>query len=110
MRGKLSFFAEMSFVSTSAIGMIMGMPFVMGNNLVFLIGVAIIPAFFSVILIYPLHETPKFLLLKRNDKRKAFDAIKHYMKTGFYDFEYSNYSLNFNFFDFEIIYSKKSRK
>lgn len=83
MRGEMSFFAEMAFVATSLIEMILGMSVVLGDYLIYLVGFSIFPALFSIVIIYPLHETPKFLLLKKKNKKKAIKSIKYYIKSGF---------------------------
>lgn len=82
MRGEMGFFSEMAFVINNLFGMILGMSTVLGNHLLYLVGFSIIPTLISIIMIYPLHETPKFLLLKKKDRFKATNAIKFYIESG----------------------------
>ncbi|KAI1719976.1 carbon-nitrogen hydrolase domain-containing protein [Ditylenchus destructor] len=79
MRGRLSFFAEMAFVMLNAFGVIMGMGTMLGGHIIILVGIAIIPAIFSLIVLIPLHETPKFLLVQKKDKDSATLAAAFYL-------------------------------
>lgn len=79
IRGSMSFFAELSFVVTNAIGGIAGMSFILGNRLGLLVGLAVIPAAFSILILLPLHETPKFLLLKHGNDVGAKSSLRFYM-------------------------------
>lgn len=86
MRGRLSFFAEMAFVMLNAFGVIMGMGTMLGGHIIILVGIAIIPAIFSLIVLIPLHETPKFLLVQKKDKDSATLAAAFYLDLSlFYD-------------------------
>lgn len=78
----MSFFAELSFVVTNAVGGVAGMTFLLGNRLGILVGLAIVPAIFSILILLPLHETPKFLLLKHGNEVGAKDALRFYMNHG----------------------------
>ena len=86
----MSFFAELSFVVTNAIGGVAGMTFLLGNRLGLLVGLAVVPAIFSILILLPLHETPKFLLLKHGNEVGAKDALSFYMNYGklYVNFEY----------------------
>uniref|UniRef100_A0AC34Q5P3 Major facilitator superfamily (MFS) profile domain-containing protein n=2 Tax=Panagrolaimus sp. JU765 TaxID=591449 RepID=A0AC34Q5P3_9BILA len=79
IRGSMSFFAELAFVVTNAVGGIAGMSIIFGNNLGMLVGLAVIPAAFSILILLPLHETPKFLLLKHGNDVGAKDSLRFYM-------------------------------
>ncbi|KAI1704052.1 sugar transporter domain-containing protein [Ditylenchus destructor] len=79
MRGTMGFFAEMSFVSMNTFGAIFGMDSVFGQKLVTLVAMAIVPGLLSVLILLPLHETPKFLLVQKNDRRKAAEAVTFYL-------------------------------
>ncbi|GMT22469.1 hypothetical protein PFISCL1PPCAC_13766, partial [Pristionchus fissidentatus] len=78
LRGTMSFYAEMAFVVTNAVGVVCGMRVVLGWNLLALTGVAIVPAVVSLLIVWPFHESPKFLLLKRKDAEAAKAALKFY--------------------------------
>ncbi|GMR60854.1 hypothetical protein PMAYCL1PPCAC_31049, partial [Pristionchus mayeri] len=78
LRGTMSFYAEMAFVVTNAVGVVCGMRIVLGENLLLLTGLAIIPAVFSLLIVWPFHESPKFLLLKRKDAEAAKKSLRFY--------------------------------
>ncbi|GMS81084.1 hypothetical protein PENTCL1PPCAC_3259 [Pristionchus entomophagus] len=78
LRGTMSFYAEMAFVVTNAIGVVCGMRIVLGSNLLLLTGLAIIPALFSLLIVWPFHESPKFLLLKKKDAEAAKKSLRFY--------------------------------
>ncbi|KAL6733707.1 hypothetical protein Aduo_004333 [Ancylostoma duodenale] len=77
-RGMTSFLSENTFIATTVMGIGFGMDAVFGKNLPALTGIAIIPAVISIILVIPLRETPKFLLLNRNDRKAAAESLKFY--------------------------------
>lgn len=62
----------------------MGMTSVFGNYLTILIGVAIIPSVLSILIVFPLYETPKYLLVKSKDRKSATESIKFYLQIGIY--------------------------
>ncbi|XGW12323.1 hypothetical protein V3C99_013212 [Haemonchus contortus] len=77
-RGMTSFLSENTFIATTVMGIGFGMDAVFGNNLPILTGIAMIPAAASVLLVIPLQETPKFLLLNRKDRSAAKESLKYY--------------------------------
>ncbi|PIO62601.1 hypothetical protein TELCIR_15836, partial [Teladorsagia circumcincta] len=77
-RGLTSFLSENTFIATTVMGIGFGMDAVFGNNLPVLTGIAMIPAAISILLILPLRETPKFLLLNRKDRNAAMESLKFY--------------------------------
>ncbi|TKR88579.1 hypothetical protein L596_012799 [Steinernema carpocapsae] len=80
MRGSMSFYAEMAFVTTNMVGVVMGMTMILGRYLTPLVGLALIPGILSVVFLIPFHETPKFLLLTRKNHKKAMEALNFYLK------------------------------
>jgi len=73
--------------------MILGMDVFLGKNLVYLTGkkvilikkfsfnfkgIALLPTFLAFLLLFPIKETPKFLYLKRQDKKAMVEALKFY--------------------------------
>ncbi|KJH43908.1 hypothetical protein DICVIV_10069 [Dictyocaulus viviparus] len=78
LRGLMSFNAEMAFVITNALGALAGMDDILGNNLVILVGLPCIPSFLSIVVSLYFHESPRFLFVKKNDRKKAGRAIKFY--------------------------------
>src|SRR5688500_154977 len=80
----MSFYAELSFVAMNALGAVMGMTIVIGNHLTALVGLAVLPALASIIILLPLHETPRFLYLKRQNEERAIQAFKFYQNIGMF--------------------------
>ncbi|GMS98048.1 hypothetical protein PENTCL1PPCAC_20223 [Pristionchus entomophagus] len=78
LRGVTSFLAESTFIMTMGIGIGFGMDAILGTNLPVLTGIAIIPAFIAIITVIPLHETPKFLLISKNDRAAALASLDYY--------------------------------
>ncbi|CAL2050539.1 unnamed protein product [Caenorhabditis brenneri] len=78
MKGLISFNAEMAFVVTNLIGGLFGMQGVLGQNLIGLIAVSIIPSTVACVLSAFLKESPKYLFLKKNDATEAGRALKFY--------------------------------
>lgn len=58
------------------------MKIVLGKDLVALVAVAVLPCLLSVLFLLPFHETPKFLLLKREDREAAAKALIFYQGLG----------------------------
>ncbi|VDL71747.1 unnamed protein product [Nippostrongylus brasiliensis] len=77
-RGMTSFLSENTFMATTMMGIGFGMDAILGKNLPVLTGISIIPAVISIILVIPLKETPKFLLINRNDRKAATESLKFY--------------------------------
>lgn len=77
-RGITSLLSENTFVATTMMGIGFGMDAVFGKNLPVLTGISIIPAVISIILVIPLKETPKFLLLNRQDRKLAMESLTFY--------------------------------
>ncbi|KAF1748315.1 hypothetical protein GCK72_024782 [Caenorhabditis remanei] len=78
MKGLISFNAEMAFVVTNLIGGLFGMQAILGQNLVGLIAVSIIPSSIACFLSAFLKESPKYLFLKKNDATEAGRALRFY--------------------------------
>ncbi|CAD5228444.1 unnamed protein product [Bursaphelenchus okinawaensis] len=78
MRGTLGFFAETAFVAMNALGAVAGMSFMLGNYITILVGSAMIPGIISFLVVLPLKETPKFLMIKKDDLNKAVEAVQFY--------------------------------
>ncbi|KAI6184558.1 Solute carrier family 2, facilitated glucose transporter member 3 [Aphelenchoides bicaudatus] len=78
LRGVASSLSECVYLAVSVIGMVLGMDIVLGQKLVYLLGFAMIPAFMSILIMIPLHESPKYLLLNRKDHEAATAAVRYY--------------------------------
>ncbi|CAD6199644.1 unnamed protein product [Caenorhabditis auriculariae] len=77
-RGLMSFFSETTFILCNVLGIAFGMNAIFGDNLPVLTGIAVIPAIIATLLCIPLKETPKFLLLNRNDRSGALKSLEFY--------------------------------
>lgn len=78
LRGAMSFTSEISFGIISLLGMFLGMDFIFGKDLRYLVGFAIVPSIIAFVVLYPMHETPKFLFIVKKDKKAATKSIKFY--------------------------------
>ncbi|CAK5024580.1 unnamed protein product [Meloidogyne enterolobii] len=78
LRGTCSFLSEVSYIAVSVIGMGMGMDLMLGRNLLALVGFGAIPGILSIFIVLPLSESPKFLLLNRNDRKAAIKSLEFY--------------------------------
>uniref|UniRef100_A0A183CTM8 MFS domain-containing protein n=1 Tax=Globodera pallida TaxID=36090 RepID=A0A183CTM8_GLOPA len=56
----------------------MGMDVLLGHNLLALVGIGALPGVLSVLVVLPLKESPKFLLINQNDRAKALEALDFY--------------------------------
>uniref|UniRef100_A0A183BKD7 MFS domain-containing protein n=1 Tax=Globodera pallida TaxID=36090 RepID=A0A183BKD7_GLOPA len=78
LRGVVIFVSGICYNLASNIGMLLGMDAFLGRNLEFLIGLGLIPNLLGILTSIPLKETPKFLLLNREDKEGALKALHFY--------------------------------
>ncbi|GMR61696.1 hypothetical protein PMAYCL1PPCAC_31891, partial [Pristionchus mayeri] len=77
-RGITSFICESTFIMTTALGIGAGMDYIFGQNLPVLTGIAIIPAVIAIVTTLPLCETPKFLLISKNNRAAALKSLEFY--------------------------------
>uniref|UniRef100_A0A1I7ZFS0 MFS domain-containing protein n=1 Tax=Steinernema glaseri TaxID=37863 RepID=A0A1I7ZFS0_9BILA len=77
-RGLTSFLSEVAFIATNVLGMGFGMDLILGKYLVGLIGVGAIPGVLAILIILPLKETPKYLLINRNNRHLAMQSLIYY--------------------------------
>nr|CAD2146158.1 unnamed protein product [Meloidogyne enterolobii] len=97
-RGLAVYIGGLNFNLGGNIGMILGMDVFLGKNLVYLTGkkvilikkfsfnfkgIALLPTFLAFLLLFPIKETPKFLYLKRQDKKAMVEALKFYQGDKF---------------------------
>ncbi|CEF59817.1 General substrate transporter family and Major facilitator superfamily domain, general substrate transporter and Major facilitator superfamily domain-containing protein [Strongyloides ratti] len=78
MRGITSFLSETSFIFMTVIGMGFGLDNIFGNNLILLIGIGAIPAFIGFLLMIPLEETPKYVLINQKNNKKFHKSLNFY--------------------------------
>uniref|UniRef100_A0A914XF83 Major facilitator superfamily (MFS) profile domain-containing protein n=1 Tax=Plectus sambesii TaxID=2011161 RepID=A0A914XF83_9BILA len=75
IRGRISSYPAFCLTLTTLLGIICGLPVVLGENLFVLIGLPVIPSLCALLFLAPCPETPKFLLINRKDKDKANKSI-----------------------------------
>ncbi|KHN77665.1 Solute carrier family 2, facilitated glucose transporter member 1 [Toxocara canis] len=78
LRGMTSFLSATVFLAINVTGMGFGMDVVFGTNLPLLIGIGLIPGALAIIIMIPLAETPKYLLISRNDREAAMESLIFY--------------------------------
>ncbi|VDL70375.1 unnamed protein product [Nippostrongylus brasiliensis] len=78
LRGLMSFNAEMAFVATNMLGALAGMRTVLGTNLVWLTGLACIPALLSVFMAIYFPDSPRYLLNRKKNRRLAEKSVQFY--------------------------------
>ncbi|KAI6196516.1 hypothetical protein M3Y94_01118700 [Aphelenchoides besseyi] len=78
LRGQCSFLSEVSFLGTNVVGMAFGMNVLLGRDLFLLLAVAVIPVLLGVLIMIPLQETPKHLLIKLKDRKAAAVSVRYY--------------------------------
>ncbi|KAI6233964.1 Solute carrier family 2, facilitated glucose transporter member 1 [Aphelenchoides fujianensis] len=74
-RGTYSFLAGTGYALLSAVGMVLGMRSVLGESFLTLIAVQLFPVLLSIPLALVLPETPKFLMIERNDRKAAMKSL-----------------------------------
>ncbi|GMR58602.1 hypothetical protein PMAYCL1PPCAC_28797, partial [Pristionchus mayeri] len=75
-RGTASYCSEVIFAAMCIVGMMLGTDELLGNNLPWLLAVNILPCAISIVIIILVPETPKFLLIRKNDRKSAEAAIR----------------------------------
>ncbi|VDK62861.1 unnamed protein product [Anisakis simplex] len=78
LRGMMSFTTEMSYSSMCVLGLALGTDQIFGQKLNYLLGMVIIPCVLAVLVIVPIPETPKFLLITRNDRKAAIRSMRFF--------------------------------
>lgn len=58
------------------VGMALGTETLLGRDLRLLLGFSIIPSLLAIIVLLPLPETPKFLLLARKDRKRSMQSLQ----------------------------------
>lgn len=77
-RGLTSFLSGIWFAFVAVITMFLGLDWILGKKVEWLVIGASVLTFLSLIIVLPFHETPKFLFIIKNDKKAAIDSILFY--------------------------------
>ncbi|CAD5228861.1 unnamed protein product [Bursaphelenchus okinawaensis] len=78
LRGNVATLAENSYAFISLIGIILSLESVLGSDLRWLTAFALIPCTLAIIMMIPLHETPKHIYLTTKDVEKTHRSIYFY--------------------------------
>ncbi|VDO28410.1 unnamed protein product [Haemonchus placei] len=78
IRGMASFLCEIGYGAMVVLGMVLGMTAVLGSHLGILVLLPIFPLVLSLIFLVFIPETPKFLMIMRNDRRKALRSLEFF--------------------------------
>lgn len=78
IRGMSSFLCEIGYGTMCVLGMVLGMKSVLGESLSRLLLLSLIPLLLSFCFVIRIPETPKFLLIMRNDKKKALASLEYF--------------------------------
>ncbi|CAB54427.1 Major facilitator superfamily (MFS) profile domain-containing protein [Caenorhabditis elegans] len=78
IRGMSSFLCEIGYGTMCVLGMVLGMKSVLGESLSRLLLLSLIPLFCSLCFIVRIPETPKFLMIMRNDREKALKSLEFF--------------------------------
>ncbi|KAF8361288.1 hypothetical protein PRIPAC_88211, partial [Pristionchus pacificus] len=76
MRGAASYCSEVVFAAMCVVGMMLGTDQLLGNDLPWLLAVNIFPCAVAILIVLLIPETPKFLLIRKNDRQSAEAAIR----------------------------------
>ncbi|XGW10166.1 hypothetical protein V3C99_012000 [Haemonchus contortus] len=78
IRGMASFLCEIGYGAMVVLGMVLGMTAVLGSHLGILVLLPIFPLVLSLIFLVFIPETPKFLMIMRNDRQKALRSLEFF--------------------------------
>ncbi|WKX96207.1 hypothetical protein Q1695_012560 [Nippostrongylus brasiliensis] len=78
IRGMASFLCEIGYGAMVVLGMILGMTAVLGEYLDILVILPLLPLLFSLIFLFYIPETPKYLMIMRGDREKALKSLQFF--------------------------------
>lgn len=78
LRGTLSSLFALGYSAMALLGMILGIKHLLGHSLTLLFSVPIVPAIFALLFLAYIPETPKFLLISKNNYDSALSSLKFY--------------------------------
>ncbi|GMR39507.1 hypothetical protein PMAYCL1PPCAC_09703 [Pristionchus mayeri] len=82
IRGEVSFFCEIGHGAMCVLGSVLGMSNVLGYALSPLLLSSIPPEVFSLFIVWLVPETPKYLLIMRNDRAGAIRSLDFFLGAG----------------------------
>ncbi|KAI6184727.1 Solute carrier family 2, facilitated glucose transporter member 1 [Aphelenchoides bicaudatus] len=78
LRGAFSFLGEIGYCLMCVLGMVLGMRSVLGDSLKKLLGFSILPGALSMIFLFMIPETPKYLMITKRNRVKALKSLQYY--------------------------------
>ncbi|CAI2332217.1 unnamed protein product [Caenorhabditis sp. 36 PRJEB53466] len=78
IRGMSSFLCEIGYGTMCVLGMVMGMKSVLGESLSRLLLLSLVPLFLSLCFVLRIPETPKFLMITKNDRENAMRSLEYF--------------------------------
>ncbi len=72
----MSFTAGIVYSLMCLVGMALGTETLLGRDLRLLLGFAIIPSIFALLVLLPMPETPKYLLLSKKDRERSMQSLQ----------------------------------
>lgn len=78
MRGAFSFMCEIGYGLMCLLGMVLGMRVVFGHSLSQLLSVSIFPQALFVVFLFFIPETPKYLMITKNDRAAALKSLEFF--------------------------------
>ncbi|KAI1710137.1 sugar transporter domain-containing protein [Ditylenchus destructor] len=78
LRGTCYFIAGTTFTATMVVGTVLGMDIIIGDNVLLIVGIGAIPTLLCCLFMLPTKETPKYLLVKENNRQAAMESLIFY--------------------------------
>lgn len=78
LRGKFSFLSEIFYSFMTMVGSFLGQDYILGDHLIWLCFFVVPFCFFFTLALLLLPETPKFLLIAKDQEEKALLSVKYY--------------------------------
>ncbi|CAD5215327.1 unnamed protein product [Bursaphelenchus xylophilus] len=77
-RGTFSFLGEIGYCLMCVLGMVLGMRAVLGSSLPKMLGYSIIPGLVSLLFLFLIPETPKYLMIVKHDRKGALESLQFF--------------------------------